>query len=154
MATLPRSLPGYPICPWLADGDHWKLLCGCLYSLRMSRHGGSGEPNGSHDADTFAHYLGEGESLEHMLRRMNADLEKAGKPDMNVPPRWNASGISKPFGRRNMNACARSDSNRRNRLWLPDRTRHSNSIQDPMIALARCGNNQGTQEYVEPMASG
>ncbi len=38
-----------------------------------------------HDADTFAHYLGEGESLEHMLRRMNTDLEKAGKPDTNVP---------------------------------------------------------------------
>lgn len=38
-----------------------------------------------HDADTFAHYLGEGQSLEHQLRRWHRELEQAGKPDTSVP---------------------------------------------------------------------
>jgi hypothetical protein len=38
-----------------------------------------------HDADTFAHYVGEGESLEHYLRRCHAELERAGRPDHQVP---------------------------------------------------------------------
>lgn len=37
------------------------------------------------DADTFAHYLGEGQSLEHDLRRCLAELERAGKRDYQVP---------------------------------------------------------------------
>ncbi len=38
-----------------------------------------------HDADTFAHYLGEGESLEHYLRRCHSELEQTGRPDNYVP---------------------------------------------------------------------
>jgi hypothetical protein len=38
-----------------------------------------------HDADTFAHYVGEGETLEHYLRRCHTELERAGKPDHQVP---------------------------------------------------------------------
>jgi hypothetical protein len=38
-----------------------------------------------HDADTFAHYLGEGESLEHYLRRCHSELERTGRNDYSVP---------------------------------------------------------------------
>jgi hypothetical protein len=38
-----------------------------------------------HDADTFAHYLGEGESLEHRLRRWHTELEQAGRPYTSAP---------------------------------------------------------------------
>lgn len=38
-----------------------------------------------HDADTFTHYLGEGESLERQLRRCHSELEQAAEPDTNVP---------------------------------------------------------------------
>lgn len=38
-----------------------------------------------HDADTFAHYLGEGKSLEHHLRLRHSELEQKGRIDYQVP---------------------------------------------------------------------
>lgn len=38
-----------------------------------------------HDADTFAHYLGEGKSLEHQLRHWHTELEQSGRPYTNIP---------------------------------------------------------------------
>ncbi len=51
---------------WLAPWDQW-------------------EARRVHDADTFAHYLGEGESLERYLRRCHSELEQTGRPDYHVP---------------------------------------------------------------------
>lgn len=38
-----------------------------------------------HDADTFAHYLGEGKSLEHHLRLRHSEIEQKGRIDYQVP---------------------------------------------------------------------
>jgi hypothetical protein len=38
-----------------------------------------------YDADTFAHYLGEGESLEYRLRHWHTELEQAGRLYTIVP---------------------------------------------------------------------
>jgi len=77
---------------WETSPSHsprWMILTGNFLWLpvlvKRLAHWEQWQARRVHDADTFAHYLGEGESLEHQLRRWHTELEQAGRPDYNVP---------------------------------------------------------------------
>ena len=76
---------------WESLPDHtswWLVITGNFLwlpvQIKLSTHWEKWKISRVHEADTFAHYLGEGETLEHWLRREQAKLEHASKSDYKV----------------------------------------------------------------------